>query len=344
MKDCRSWGVVLRGAVTGPSIPERASPIGTNSPRLRCMVYSPMCLRQDHRKRALGEVHSPHLPQSGRHRSAPPDLSENDNQIRRSAAKGILGDLDRDGVVDEWDVKILVWYLMGDLFWKSYYDFELVDIDGDDDVDWTDLALLGSYVFTKPAPSNLYGIGEAVDAEEYLLSASLMPDPTKVDFKADGRWHNFTVTTSWKTQSQPPKHVDYTGPVTVRVDDSSILKMWWWQSSYYTCSSSLRDTDTAYNGQKVHFLACKEGAVTIHPRRPPRPRSGALRGRGRAPQSTGGNRGNGLRHRAHIRSQHLHPGAERPFPPIRRKVGERHYPGISPTSAITAPFPSIPGC
>ena len=26
-KDCRSWGVVLRGAVTGPSIPERASPI-----------------------------------------------------------------------------------------------------------------------------------------------------------------------------------------------------------------------------------------------------------------------------------------------------------------------------
>ena len=193
----------------------------------------------------------------------PLDLSENDNQIRRSAAKGILGDLDRDGVVDEWDVKILVWYLMGDLFWKSYYDFELVDIDGDDDVDWTDLALLGSYVFTKPAPSNLYGIGEAVDAEEYLLSASLMPDPTKVDFKADGRWHNFTVTTSWKTQSQPPKHVDYTGPVTVRVDDSSILKMWWWQSSYYTCGSSLRDTDTAYNGQKVHFLACKEGAVTI---------------------------------------------------------------------------------
>ena len=36
-----------RIAFTGPSRPERASLIGTNSPRLRCMAYSPMFLRQD---------------------------------------------------------------------------------------------------------------------------------------------------------------------------------------------------------------------------------------------------------------------------------------------------------
>ena len=34
-----AWGVVA-----GPSRPPKTSPIGTNSPRLRCLAYSPMFL------------------------------------------------------------------------------------------------------------------------------------------------------------------------------------------------------------------------------------------------------------------------------------------------------------
>ena len=41
------------------SRPETTSPIGTNSPRLRCMVYSPMFLRQDREPREKGlQVHA----------------------------------------------------------------------------------------------------------------------------------------------------------------------------------------------------------------------------------------------------------------------------------------------
>ena len=52
VKWCNAWGVASRIAFTGPPRSAKASPIGTNSPRLRCMVYSPMmAFRQEQGKR-----------------------------------------------------------------------------------------------------------------------------------------------------------------------------------------------------------------------------------------------------------------------------------------------------
>ncbi len=99
----------------------------------------------------------------------------------------LLGDVNQDGQVTLADVtKLFDYLLMGiSLGLYSY----LADIDQDDDIDWTDMSLLGAWV-ADPS-SNPHDIGVAVEAR---ATAALSPSPTAAIFKTDGAWQTFLVT------------------------------------------------------------------------------------------------------------------------------------------------------
>lgn len=102
----------------------------------------------------------------------------------------LLGDGDSNGFVGFWDLWWL-WNYLTEGYSLSSLDLDLLDIDRDGDADWIDLGLLGNHLYAIPTPANAYGIGEPLAPD---LVISLSPDPTTVNFVADGLiWHRFTL-------------------------------------------------------------------------------------------------------------------------------------------------------
>ncbi len=121
-----------------------------------------------------------------------------DGPSEKKAVGGDLrGDINGTGEVNHWDLMLLLYHLVGWPALGSSYDFELADINSDSIIDWTDLALLGAWIYTNPKPANTYHIGEPMAAADALLQAFLSPDPTQTTFIADGdTWRPFTLSVS----------------------------------------------------------------------------------------------------------------------------------------------------
>ena len=100
--------------------------------------------------------------------------------VAKPAARSvrILGDVSKDGRVSSWDLSVLWYHLRGSTYYanSARYDFDLVDIDRDGDNDWTDLMLLGEYLYLQPR-LNLYGIGRALPDDD--------DDPLRISFNIE---------------------------------------------------------------------------------------------------------------------------------------------------------------
>ena len=101
----------------------------------------------------------------------------------KAVAAGLRGDVSADGRVDGADAIYLFAWLAGAIEFPSL-EIDLGDIDDDGDTDWTDLALLGAYVYADPRPrQNPHGIGNPLSEP---LSARIVPDPSTFDFRRGG--------------------------------------------------------------------------------------------------------------------------------------------------------------
>lgn len=110
--------------------------------------------------------------------------TDEDDEVR------LLGDANRNGSLNFWDMWPLWHYLTGFAYLAEYYDFDLLDIDRDGDNDWDDLKYLGEFLFGGTG-ENPWGIGLPLGPP---IRASLSPDPTETRFTAEGTlWHRFTV-------------------------------------------------------------------------------------------------------------------------------------------------------
>ena len=168
-----------------------------------------------------------------------------------------LGDINGTGEVNHWDMMLLLYHLVGWPVLDSSYNFDLADINSDGATDWTDLALLGSWIYTNPKPVNTYRIGEPINAQDALLQAFLSPDPAQTTFIADGEtWHPFTVSVTTAAGYAG----NYRDRVNVKSGNSSRLKVS--RSSFYGCDDNINELETS-NGQSVFLLACQEGSVDI---------------------------------------------------------------------------------
>ena len=88
------------------------------------------------------------------------------------------------------------------------------------------------------------------------MTASLSPDPSTVDFRADGAWHRFTVTSSEhiKVVANPG-----TTPLRVEIHDQSIT------ADY--CPAERNDNRTIPNARSVYLAGCVAGTATVELRR-----------------------------------------------------------------------------
>ena len=77
----------------------------------------------------------------------------------------LLGDGNGDGKVDYWDL-LYLWGRLTKGYSYSWVDWDLLDIDRDDDTDFDDLAILGKHLYEIPRPPNTYGIGQALVADD----------------------------------------------------------------------------------------------------------------------------------------------------------------------------------
>ena len=98
----------------------------------------------------------------------------------------------RDDVVDMKDLLYLYGYLLMPETYSLGPNTYLADLNGDNQVDFVDATLLGTYLIDPS--NNPHGIGQEIEAQ---LTASLSPDPTATEFFNEGHvWHTFTVQTN----------------------------------------------------------------------------------------------------------------------------------------------------
>ena len=71
----------------------------------------------------------------------------------------LLGDGNGDGKVDYWDL-LYLWGRLTKGYTYSWVDWDLLDIDRDDDTDFDDLAILGKHLYESPRPPNTYRPGK----------------------------------------------------------------------------------------------------------------------------------------------------------------------------------------
>ena len=104
--------------------------------------------------------------------------------------------------------------------------------------------------------SAVTGFTNAIELRAAAVTASLSPDPSTVDFRADGAWHRFTVTSSEhiKVVANPG-----TTPLRVEIHDQSIT------ADY--CPAERNDNRTIPNARSVYLAGCVAGTATVELRR-----------------------------------------------------------------------------
>ena len=165
----------------------------------------------------------------------------------------ILGDGDRDGDNDFWDVWYL-WNHLTDAYTFSWYDLDAMDINRSGLPDWIDLGLLGNHLYGVPTPPNPYGIGQPMTVP---ITASLSPNPDAVSFAADGTdWKRFTV------------QVTGGSSVVVMVNgltaDTASLEIFKGSSAPGNfCPAERNDSKTVGDGDVIWISGCSQGNSSI---------------------------------------------------------------------------------
>ena len=185
------------------------------------------------------------------------------NPPARPAAKvaqavRILGDGDRDGDNDFWDLWYL-WNHLTDGYTFSWYDLDALDINRNGAPDWLDLGLLGDYLYGSG--ENPHGIGQPI---EEALAASLTPDPAEAGIEADGVWHRFVVKVTTISGRPSDRQVRVTvnpsagaTPLVLEISRRNTPP----PSNY--CGAEADDTRTVGDGEVLYLSGCLAGPATI---------------------------------------------------------------------------------
>ena len=128
------------------------------------------------------------------------------------------------------------------------------DIDQNNRIDWTDVMLLGQFVYANGASG--YGIGDGNHAAEYSLLVTRIRRPWTF-FNQGHQWHSFYIRAN----------VD---SVTVRVNPSGqitepILEVAGGRLSpkLNYCGGEFDDEKVRKNGWKVHLAGCETGTGQV---------------------------------------------------------------------------------
>ena len=180
--------------------------------------------------------------------AAPP--SPDGPAAKAAQAQRLLGDASGNGSVTFYDLWVLFRYLSGEVFFAQHFDMDALDIDGDGDNDWTDLALLGDFLFGSG--ENPHGIGQAMEA-----LASLTPHSDTVSFVADGAWKRFTVQVA-EEDSSVVVLVNGLSLDSVSLEISARAEA---PGNY--CPAERNDGVAASDGDVIWIAGCSEGNSSI---------------------------------------------------------------------------------